>query len=177
LQDSNKKITRVHYAVFILWLVFTVVTAIYFISGRLVSYDPEEKLTGQDSVFVMQELRKIAQLNSVDLSDTIIHFTSDHCSCTQYSEAHKKEINEQAGLTGFKVINVNLPANLSTIIPSTPSIMIVSDTQTLLYLGPYSIGLACTESNGYVETVMNNYVKGYPSNLILNDASGCYCNL
>ena len=55
--------------------------------------------------------------------------------------------------------------------------MIVSDTQTLLYLGPYSIGLACTVSNGYVETVMNNYVKGYPSNLILNDASGCYCKL
>jgi len=177
LQDSNKKVTRVHYTVFILWLVLTVTAAIYFISSRLVSYDPEEKLSGQNSVFVMQELRKIAQLNNVDLSDTIIHFTSDHCACTQYSEAHKKEINEKAGLTGFKIINVNLPVNLSTIIPSTPSIMIVSDTQDLLYLGPYSIGLACTESNGYVETVMNNYAKGYSSNLILNDASGCYCNL
>ncbi|WP_160060202.1 DUF6436 domain-containing protein [Psychromonas sp. L1A2] len=177
MQDSNSKITHFHYMVFIIWLVFTVIAAIYFISSRLVSYDPEEKLTGQNSVFVMQELRKIAQLNNVDLSDTIIHFTSDHCACTQYSEAHKKEINEQAGLTGFKVINVNLPAKLSTIIPSTPSIMIVSDTQDLLYLGPYSIGLACTESNGYVETVMKNYGKGYRSDLILSDASGCYCNL
>lgn len=177
MQDSNSKITRFHYIVFIFWLVFTVIAAIYFISSRLVSYDPEEKLTGQNSIFVMQELRKLDQLNNVDLGNTIIHFTSNNCSCTQYSEAHKRDINKQAELTGFKVINVNLPASLSTIIPSTPSIMIVSDTQDLLYFGPYSIGLACTESNGYVETVMNNYAKGYRSGLILNDASGCYCNL
>lgn len=163
--------------VFIIWLVFTMLAAIYFISGRLVDFDPEHKLSGKTSALVMQELREIGQLKNVNLSDTIIHFTSPNCSCSQYSEEHKRAINKQAEHEGFNVINVNLPANLSTIIPSTPSIMIVSDTQDLIYLGPYSIGLACTESNGYVETVMNNYIKGYRSDLILSDAAGCYCNL
>lgn len=125
----------------------------------------------------MQELRKIEQLKNVNLSDTIIHFTSDNCSCTQYSEEHKRAINKQAGLTGFNVINVNLPAHLSIIVPSTPAILIVSNTQKLLYLGPYSIGLACTQSNGYVETVLQNYAKGYSTDLILNEAKGCFCNI
>ena len=177
MHASNKKITLFHYVIFVLWLTFTLAAAIYFISGRLVKFDPEGKLSGKSSPFVMQELRKIEQLKNVNLSDTIIHFTSADCSCTQYSEEHKSAINKQAGQDGFNVINVSLPAHLSSIIPSTPAILIVSNTQKLLYLGPYSIGLACTQSNGYVETVLQNYAKGYSTNLILNEAKGCYCNI
>lgn len=163
--------------VFIIWLVFTMLAAIYFISGRLVDFDPEQKLSGKNSAFLMQELREIEQLKNINLSDTIIHFTSPNCSCSQYSEDHKRTINKQAAQEGFNVINVNLPVHLSTLIPSTPAILIVSKTQQLLYLGPYSIGLACSQSNGYVETVLQNYAKGYDTDLIINDAEGCYCNL
>jgi len=163
--------------VFVLWLSFTLAAAIYFISGRLVTFDPDAKLSGKNSQYVIQELKAMGQLQGVDLSNTIIHFTSENCFCTQYSEDHKRDINQQAGLDGFDVVNIHLPAHLDSIIPSTPSILIVNKDQELLYFGPYSIGLACSASNGYVETVMQNYAKGYSASFIMNDASGCYCNL
>ena len=162
---------------FSIWLVFTIAAAIYFISGRLVAFDPSEKLASKNSRSVIQELKEMGELEGVELNNTIVHFTSNSCSCTQYSEAHKRDINQQAGLDGFNVVNINLPAHLESIIPSTPSILIVNKDEDLLYFGPYSIGLACSASNGYVETVMQNYAKGYSSSLIMHDATGCYCNL
>ena len=177
MHASNNKITRFHYIVFACWLGFTLAAAIYFISGRLIDFDPKEKLTGKNSRLVIQELKEMGELEGVNLSDTIIHFTSNNCSCTQYSEDHKRDINQQAGLDGFNVVNIHLPAHLESIIPSTPSILIVNKDEDLLYFGPYSIGLACSASNGYVETVMQNYAKGYSSSLIMHDATGCYCNL
>jgi len=177
LHASNNKITRFHYIVFACWLGFTLAAAIYFISGRLIDFDPKEKLTGKNSRLVIQQLKEMGELEGVNLSDTIIHFTSNNCSCTQYSEDHKNDINKQAGLDGFNVVNINLPAHLESIIPSTPSILIVNKNEELLYFGPYSIGLACSASNGYVETVMQNYAKGYSASLIMHDATGCYCNL
>jgi len=177
LRASNKKVTRYHYIVFFTWLTFTIAAAIYFMSARLVTFDPEEKLSGKNSKAVIEALKKMEQLEGVDLSNTIIHFTSEHCFCTQYSEAHKRDINQQAGLDGFNVVNVHLPEHLESIVPSTPSILIVNKDQELLYFGPYSIGLACTASNGYVETVMQNYAKGYSAPFIIKEASGCYCNL
>jgi len=163
--------------VFFLWLAFTLAAAIYFISARLVKFDPDGKLSNKNSRVVIQQLKEMGELEGIDLSDTIIHFTSDSCSCTQYSEDHKRDINQQAGLDGFDVVNIHLPANLESIIPSTPSILIVNKDEDLLYFGPYSIGLACTASNGYVETVMQNYAKGYSAPFIMNEATGCYCNL
>ena len=157
----------------------TLAAAIYFISGRLIDFDPKEKLTGKNSRLVIQQLKEMGEFEGVNLSDTIIHFTSSNCSC-KYSEDHKNDINKQAGLAGldgFNVVNINLPAHLESIIPSTPSILIVNKNEELLYFGPYSIGLACSASNGYVETVMQNYAKGYSASLIMHDATGCYCNL
>jgi hypothetical protein len=177
LHDSSKKSTKSHYIVFFVWLFSTLLAAIYFISGRLVDFDPKDKLTDVNAELVIQQLRQIDKLRSIDLSDTIIHFTSNDCSCTQYSEDHKRDINKQADLSGFNVININLPAHFSSIIPSTPAIAIINKAEKLLYLGPYSIGLACSASNGYVETVMQNYAKGYSASFIMHDATGCYCNL
>jgi len=177
LHVSSKKITQSHYIVFFCWLGLTLAAAIYFINDRLVTFDPEEKLTDKNSHLVIQQLKEMGELEGVNLSNTIIHFTSNNCSCTQYSEDHKRDINKQAGLDGFNVVNINLPAHLESIIPSTPSILIVNKDEELLYFGPYSIGLACSASNGYVETVMQNYAKGYSASLIMHDATGCYCNL
>lgn len=174
---SKKPVKTYHYLIVLIWLLFTVIAAIYFISGRLVAFDPESKLSAKSGNFVIEELKRIDQLKGIDLSDTIIHFTSENCSCTQYSEAHKKEINIKAGKDGFNIINVSLPANLITIVPATPAILVVDKAEQLLYFGPYSIGLACSESNGYIETVLQNYGKGYSASLIINDATGCYCNL
>ena len=173
----NKKITRYHYTVFVLWLGLTFTAATYFITGRLMPFDPKMKLSEYDSSAVIQQVREIAALKNVDLSKAIIHFTSNDCSCTQYSEEHKLAINKQAKSDGFDIININLPADLLTIIPSTPAILIVGGLEQLLYFGPYSAGLACSQSNGYVEAVLQNYAQGYNSDLVISDVKGCYCNI
>lgn len=171
------KITKWHYVIFFVWLGIVFVAAAYFISGRLITFDPSAKLITRDSDFVLGQIKSIDALKDLNLSNTIIHFTSENCSCTKYSEEHKASIDATAKRDNFNVINVTLPPYLSTIIPSTPSVLIVSSTESLLYFGPYSIGLACTQSNGYVETVMQNYSKGYNSDLIISDVKGCYCNI
>lgn len=162
---------------FFLWLVLTFIAAIYFISSRLTLFDPQMKLTGKDSHFVIKQLKQSVELMDVDLRNTIIHFTSNNCACSQYSEEHKESINNQAKLAGFNVININLAADFLTIIPSTPAILILNEIENLLYFGPYSTGLACSESNGYVETVLKNYAKGFNSDLMITDVKGCYCNI
>jgi hypothetical protein len=166
--------------VFILWLGSTLVAAVYFINSRLVPFDPNIKLLRQEGSVVMQytviqQVREITALKN--LKNTVVHFTSNDCSCTQYSEEHKAAINEKARLDGFNILNINLPADLSTVIPSTPAILIIDDLDELLYFGPYSVGLACSASNGYVETVLQNYAQGHNSNLVISDVKGCYCNI
>jgi hypothetical protein len=173
---SNKTIKPRHYIVFTCWLVGTIIAATYFISSRLLPFDPEQKLASKNSIALLDQLNEIDQLKGIDVNNTIIHFTSDDCSCTQFSHDHKQSINLQANIDGFNVINVNLPPGVASLIPSTPAILIIGQEKQLLYFGPYSIGLACTQSNGYVETVLQNYAKGYAASLIINDASGCYCH-
>lgn len=162
---------------FFLWLGLTLIAAIYFISSRLTFFDPSLKLKGKDSSFIIEQVREIERLKNENLSNTIVHFTSNDCKCEKYSEDHKESINKIAKLDGFNVININIPSDSKTIIPSTPSILIVSEAGGLLYFGPYSIGLACSESNGYVEMVFQNYAQGYNSGLVISDAKGCYCNV
>jgi hypothetical protein len=166
--------------VFILWLGLTLVAAVYFISSRLTPFDPNMKLLGQESSAVMQhtviqQVREITTLKN--LKNTVVHFTSNDCLCTQYSDEHKAVINKKARLGGFNIINIKLSADLLTIIPSTPAILIVDDLDELLYFGPYSVGLACSESNGYVEAVLQNYAQGHNSSLVISDVKGCYCNI
>ena len=177
MPDSNKKANRYHYIVFFVWLLFTLIAAIYFIQGRLNSFDPEMNLVDKDSDLIINQVRELSELKNVDLKNSIIHFTSNDCSCTPFSREHKASINKQAKLDGFNIINITLAPHSAIIIPSTPSILITDESEKLLYFGPYSVGLACSESNGYVETVLHNYAKGYNSDLIISDAEGCYCNI
>ena len=179
---ASNNITRYHYVVFLLWLCLTLVAAIYFIGNRLILFDPLNKLSGKGSSVIIENIKQNIQLSSsmsgsFNLSNTIIHFTSDNCSCTQFSKDHKVAINDKAIGDAFRVINIKLPEESPIIIPSTPSILIVNKAEELLYFGPYSAGLACSESNGYVETVLQNYANGFNSNLIINDVKGCYCNI
>lgn len=162
---------------FFLWLFLTLIAAIYFITNRLNQFDPDRKLMGKDGDSVVTQIQQITALKNVDLSNTIVHFTSTDCSCTVFSEEHKASIDQKAKLDKFKILNVNLPADMLTIIPSTPSVLIVNEMQDLLYFGPYSVGLACSESNGFVEAVLQNYTQGFNSDLIVSEVKGCYCNV
>lgn len=153
------------------------IAAAYFISDRLQPFDPNKLLTAKNSTALLNEISLLSEFKNTQFKKVIIHITSENCSCTQFSEEHKKSINETALKAGFAIVNITLPEKLNSIIPSTPAILMLDEMSELLYFGPYSAGLACTESNGYIETVLNNYNMGFSSNLMINDVNGCYCNL
>ncbi|WP_413699741.1 DUF6436 domain-containing protein [Psychromonas sp. KJ10-10] len=63
------------------------------------------------------------------------------------------------------------------IIPSTPSVAIISNMGEVIYYGPYGQGIACSQTAGYAQTMLKNYLKGYIGNVVIKDAKGCYCSL
>lgn len=145
----------------------------YFISARLAPFDPEQKLTRLTNQALLNKIVDAYGLSLADKQQTLIHFTSEGCACTQFSENHKSDINRLAKSLGFNILHLNVTADSP--IPATPSIAIISEAPQLLYYGPYSAGLACSESNGYVELVLENYAKGYPAKLMVTETEGCYC--
>lgn len=173
---SNRTIKPYHYVILVLWLVSVIFASRYFFNLRLVTFDPQNKLTGLESGQLVEQVTKSYALSGRDLRNTIVHFTSPDCFCDEYSREHKAAIDYQAKLDGFKVLNLELDFAQPNLIPSSPAILVLDDLGELLYLGPYSIGLACAESNGFIELALANYKKGFNSNLVVNQATGCYCN-
>lgn len=154
---------------------FTVLSAGYFINQRLADFDPKEQLKGVSNQAFLSQLQTLPELQRLQGQATIVHFTSEDCACTQFSEAHKADINTLANTLGFNILKIKVDSD--TPIPATPSVAIISETAQLLYYGPYSTGLACSESNGYVELVLDNYAKGFPAKLMVTETEGCYCAL
>jgi len=177
LPASSKGPLPFHYLVLGAWLILVALAAVYFIRLRLVPFDPGQKLQGIESEQFITEIKRFTRLDNAKFSNTVIHFTAPNCHCTQFGEVHKKAINASATLQGFNIVNVQLdPADLNTIIPSTPAVLLVDKLGQLLYFGPYSQGLACSQSNGFIETALNNYKIGRSTKLILSETQGCYCN-
>jgi len=123
----------------------------------------------------LKQIQSLPSLRQQNLANTIIHFTSKGCDCTQFSDEHKQQIDTQGIKDSFRVINIELAPG--AIIPSTPAILIVDKLGELMYLGPYSKGLSCSKTAGYVELVMNNYQQGFNTRLVVSQAQGCYCHV
>lgn len=174
--QKNNKVRRYQYIVFVVWLAFIILAAKYFVYDRLVDFDPHNKLSGSPNTIISQINAELS-LNNKPLKNTIIHFTSDNCACSSYSTDHKNIINRQATDHNFSVMNVELTKQQNSIIPSTPAILILDDKGELVYLGPYAEGLDCSVSNSIVDVVLKNYSRGFNSNLVINNAKGCYCNI
>ncbi|GAA0823218.1 hypothetical protein GCM10009111_32550 [Colwellia asteriadis] len=174
--DKNNGVRRYQYIVFILWLIFTVIAAKYFIFGRLVAFDPSNKLD-QDSIAIVNNIKTDLSLQNARLNNTIIHFTSQGCSCASYSAPHKESINRQARQSDFTIKEIELSVKNRNIIPSTPAILILGNKGELVYLGPYGEGIECSIESSIVDIILKNYIKGFNANLIINKAKGCYCHL
>ena len=139
-------------------------------------FDPDGKLEGMGGNDIITALVKSADLKDNTLSNTIIHFSNSNCRCDANSKEHKSLISTQAQQNGFHVLNLPLSKNISHIIPSTPSALIIGKKGELVYFGPYSEGLDCSSSNSLIKVVLDNYKKGYNAELILDQTKGCYCN-
>lgn len=60
-------------------------------------------------------------------------------------------------------------------IPALPAVAMLNEQDELVYLGPYSTGMYCSQGNGIIEPYIQG--KRVKSNgpIIPYDAQGCYC--
>lgn len=156
-----------------MWLVFTIASFAYITSEKLVHFDPEKKLKDVTTQQIVSQLARNFNNNDPYSQATVLHFSTPECDCQVYSEQHINEINQLASVNNFNINNITISKN--NFIPATPAIAIVSNLGELIYFGPYGQGIACSQTSGYAQTVLKNYVKGYISNTLVKEAKGCYC--
>lgn len=185
LNKGNGLITKFQLVLLVVWLSFTVLAFSYFIQGRLVNFDADHKLRDIEHQelaphlisFIEAAIPNIAdgENDVVDhsISNTIIHFSQPNCDCQQYSEAHIKDIDKLALNNNFNIKKIVVDKD--TIIPATPSVAILDNLGDVIYFGPYGQGIACSQTSGYAQTMLNNYVQGYSANIVIKEAKGCYC--
>lgn len=162
-----------HFAIVVLWITTTIASFIYLTSGRVVEFDPQHSLA---QISHQEFLTKWQQISdNLPSQRSIVHFQQEGCHCNQVSERHMQTINKQASADDFAIQQVSLSPQLAKLIPSTPAIAIIDKGQ-LVYFGPYGEGIACSQTNGFAQTVLSNLQKGYAANLVVSNAKGCYCH-
>jgi len=151
------------------------VAFVYFTSTRLVHFAP----TGRLSQLQPSEMRSFNRNGeTIFLSEnklTVFHLLAPNCHCNNLNSDHINSINHLADSLNFNIKQITVEQ--SDIIPSLPAILVTSKRGKLLYLGPYSQGLSCSKSSSFVETVLTNFKAGYSSELMVDEAKGCYCPL
>lgn len=164
------------YIIVFVWLGFTILAAAYFISDRLVAFDPSQKLNNISQNTLVSQIKTEFDLPD-NLSNTLINFVSENCRCNQTSSTHLSDVKMTAEKENMSVINVVIPNSFSSIVPSTPAVLALDDNSELIYFGPYSEGLSCGSGEGIIDLVMSNYKKGFNAKLIMTTTEGCYCNI
>ena len=175
LPVSNDNLTRWQLAVVIVWIIFTAAAFSYFVSEKLVSFDSENKLQDIDNQQLASSLKQYIDPALIGLGNSVLHFSKAHCDCQKYSEPHIEDINKIAAKNKFNIIRVVIDEH--KIIPATPSVAIVDALGEIIYFGPYGQGLACSQTSGYAQTILNNLILGYKANIIIKEAQGCYCRV
>ncbi|MGQ8365965.1 DUF6436 domain-containing protein [Glaciecola sp. 1036] len=111
----------------------------------------------------------------------LIHVGSGKsCFCEVLAESHIKSLNkfsEKEGLTSHSVTIEELP-ELASFIPSTPAVIYMDEDRQIKYVGPYSQGAGCFSASGLVDDAIKATLGLKNSQSILvNEASGCYCEI
>lgn len=156
----------------VIWLAFTCLAFVFFTVERLIPFDANQKLlnVGVDA-FESHVLEGLTD----DYRNSVIHFSKTNCQCNKASAQHISSLDRVAGQAGFKTKTVIIEQH--KYIPAAPSVAIVDKAGELVYFGPYGEGLGCNDVEGYAQTVLNNYLKGFESSFIVSDAKGCYCQV
>jgi len=171
----NNKTKKRHITLVVIWLGFTVLAFAYFANERLVSFDINNKLQGIDHLELATYLQNYRLAESIGMGNRVIHFSQPNCECQKFSQDHILDLNKMALENHFSVVNVVV--NQHEIIPATPSVAILDASGNVIYFGPYGQGLGCSQTTGFAQTMLNNLLKGFSANIIVDDAKGCYCHL
>ncbi|GAW96869.1 MULTISPECIES: DUF6436 domain-containing protein [Colwellia] len=175
MPDLNNNLTKFQFTIIIIWLSFTVAAFYYFVMNKLVSFDVDNKLLGIGHQQLATLLTPYIAPGRQGVGNTVLHFSQPNCDCQQYSKAHIQDINLIASDNEFTIIKVVIHEH--KIIPATPSVAIFDAQGDIIYFGPYGQGLACSQTSGYAQTMLNNLIKGYKAHIIIKEAKGCYCSV
>ncbi|MDZ5602948.1 DUF6436 domain-containing protein [Pseudomonas sp. RP23018S] len=146
----------------------------------------------QTAVFTGAALRLPAELAGPG-PIRVVHFWDPACPCNVGNQQHLGELVER--YAGDQVsfymaqkpgTHGQLPAPLNRLrslpilpgseqLPASPAVAIWDRRGTLVYLGPYSEGAACTASNSFIEPILDALRAGRPVNATNTLAVGCYC--
>lgn len=171
----NSKVKKRHISIVIIWLSFTILAFAYFAKARLVNFDVDKKLHGIDHLQLATYLQDFRATDSLGSGYRVIHFSQSNCDCQKVSQKHILELNKMAEDNQFSVVNVVV--NKHEVIPATPSVAILGASGDVIYFGPYGQGLGCSQTSGFAQTMLNNLLKGFTANIIVDQAKGCYCHL
>lgn len=129
---------------------------------------------GFDQTFALQVAKVIGETNA-----SVVHFEQQACECNQVAEAHIESVELLASRNGYVNSNITLTeqSELSSIIPATPAIAVFDNAGSLVYIGPYSAGYACTVGNGLVESYLSRSAGNLIGATVLSETKGCYCPL
>jgi len=173
LRASNNKITKLQVSIIVCWLTFTATVFGLSINSRLVDFDGANKLNSIEYLEFSEHISSYIKTGLNGEKGNIIHFTSEDCHCNRYSKQHIEDINQLANKHSFNVEYISLREH--DVIPATPSTAIVDNSGKVIYFGPYGEGLECNKTEGYAQTMINNYLKGFSANIVVKEARGCYC--
>ena len=137
-----------------LWLVLTVSGLVYYQYNQLRVFD---------------------NYGVLEQPEWLIIVTDPDCGCTKQAQPHLKQLAAFSKAQNITLINIEQTASLQILLPATPAAVVINDKGDFVYAGPLSQGLGCAQGSGFVETVINNLVAGFNSELLLNKTSGCYC--
>lgn len=171
----NSQLKKRHLTIVVVWISFTVLAFAYFAKEKLVIFDINNKLQGVDHLQLATYLKNDFSSGTQGLGKKVIHFSKPDCDCQKFSLDHIQDINKIANDNQFGIMNVVLEQH--EIIPATPSVAILDESGDVIYFGPYGQGLGCSQTSGFAQTMLNNFVKGFSANIIIREAKGCYCPL
>lgn len=172
------------------WFAISTAAIFWIASASKMQFDPNMRLS--QAIMSLSFEHDVAQAlagightaaESTAGRPTIYHFTQGDCYCEYLASAHQSTMQNWSQEKGFLNVSIDISVypQLAQFIPSTPAIVAVSATNTLIYIGPYSRGSGCFANTSDVDTYLRdwhtqNASAGVVGQAIIDtDASGCYC--
>ena len=168
----------------------------FFVSSTLIfalgadgakEFDPNLEMSSA-LMDIEYEQKVIAAVREIKASGSIlVHVRPEgYCFCDFLASEHRNALN--AATNGTNIQNVNVTLNeidaLRRLLPRTPSVVLVDESNMLRFIGPYSVGMGCFSSSGKIDLALDKLINAMRSSpkatrtespMIISDARGCYC--
>ena len=162
----------------IVWITMVLVLLKIIEVTKLQPFDPQQKLHTQSMTNNFEtNFASVLKASTGEIANTAVHFRTGNCICESLAQNHSDELANNLSISGYKNLTLTLDelTEITAYIPSTPAVAIFNESQQLIYLGPYSIGLGCFTDNSLVASISRYLSATYLGAQINSAVEGCYC--